>query len=323
MPAAAQIGVNVNRLFNDGIYSQPQIDAQLGELAAAGARTARSDALWEFAEPSPPEAAGRARYDWRFDDEIAVSLRRHGLSWLPIIDYAPAWASARPDLPHALPSDPRPYAAFAAALAVRYDAAAYEIWNEPDNRSFAGPVPDPARYGTLYEAARTAILAVRPEARVLIGGLSHSESFLPALIHAHPELVGHIDGVAVHPYAPNPAAVVRAVVRERSVLAQLGLGSTPLYVTELGWTTRPPGALSYAPASVRAAYIAAALDGIAASSCGVESEYLYTWITPRRDPRNSEDWFGISGVSADVAALAAAVRAAASGPSAAGASRCP
>jgi hypothetical protein len=169
-----------------------------------------------------------------------------------------------------------------------------EIWNEPDSAGFWVPRPDPARYARLYLAARAAIRSVDPTARALIGGLTDAPRFMPELIAADPALRGRIDGVAIHPYAATPEAVIARVAAARSTLNALGLGSVPLYVTEFGWTTSPPGALNWLAASVRPTYIARTVEGLAAGGCMVDAAILYTWYSPRRDPHDSQQWFGIS-----------------------------
>ena len=119
-PRRAEVfGINVNRLFNDLTYTQAQIDAQLAAVRATGATVARSDALWEAAEPHAP-AGGRHHYDWSFDDQIAGSLAAHGLTWLPIIDYTAPWAQSVSGQDHSPPRSDADYAAYAGAFAARY-----------------------------------------------------------------------------------------------------------------------------------------------------------------------------------------------------------
>ena len=333
-PAAEQFGANVNRLFNDRTFSPGQIDLQLQALRATGATIARSDALWEVTEPAPP-VRGVHHYDWRFDDAIADALARHGLRWFPILDYSAAWARAQPGLLHSPPRDPAEFAAFAAAFAQRYGTGGtfwqehpevaslpvdtYEVWNEPDNGEFWQPVPNAAAYADLYLAARDAIARVDPPARVIVGGLVHPAPSLSAMLRARPELASHLEGVAVHPYGPNPRVVLRRVRGARRALVALGLPKVPLYLTEFGWTIRPPGALDYAPESRRPGYITTSISVLGHTDCGIAAVVLYTWVTPERDRANHEDWFGIhppqGGASADASAFAAGIaRATASGP---------
>ncbi len=306
-PLGEAFGANVNRLFNDGTYTQRQIDAQLTALRQTGATLARSDAFWEATEPAAP-VAGVHSYRWGFDDEVAGSLAAHDLTWLPIIDYSAPWAQSIPGRDHSPPRSAADYAAYAAAVAARYgpDGAfwrshpgltarpiqALEIWNEPDNGEFWTPRADPSGYSALYQLTRDAILAVDPSARVIIGGLTAPTTFLPALLAARPQLRGHIDGVAIHPYG-TPLVVLQKVRADRAELDGLGLASVPLYVTEFGWTTEPPGALNWAPERLRPRYINETMAALGHVDCGLAASLFYTWVTPERNPRNREDWYGI------------------------------
>ena len=329
-PTTQVFGINVNRVFNDLTYTQAQIDAQLAAVKATGATVARSDAFWEAAEPHAP-VNGSHQYDWSFDDRVAGSLAAHGLTWLPIIDYTAPWAQSVSGQDHSPPRSFADYAAYAGAFAARYGSGgafwsahpgvapapvtAIEIWNEPDNPEFWVPGPDAAAYARLYLEARAAIDAADPSIRVLVGGLTNASVFLPAMARADPQLRGHVDGVAVHPYG-NPAVVLARVRGARAALASAGMGAVPLYVTEFGWTTQPPGAINYAPASRRPADIEGVLQALGHLDCGLAATLLYTWVTPERDATDGGDWYGIanpadpSAATPDTQAFTAGLRAA-------------
>ena len=317
-PATAAFGANVNRLFNDRTYTPAQIASQLAALRRTGGTIARSDALWEVSEPRP------GGYDWTFDDQIAAALATSKLRWLPIVDYSPAWASSVPGQVHAPPRSAQDYAAFAGALVARYGPGGtfwrsrpdlmatpvdtYEIWNEPDSPSFWLPGPSAARYDELYLLARDAIKRADPRARVIVGGLTAAPTFLPAMLAARPGMNGHIDGVGIHPYGPSPPAVLRRVAGARRTLTALGMADVPLYITELGWATSPPGALSFVSEGQRPGYISRTIAALGHSDCGVAATTIYTWVTPERSRDDSQDWFGIhpprGGSSPDTRALA-------------------
>jgi hypothetical protein len=335
-PATEVYGVSVNRLFNDSTYTPAQIAAQLAAVHATGATVARTDALWEAAEPQAP-VDGQHRYDWSFDDRIAGSLAAHGLTWLPIIDYTAPWAQSVSGQDHSPPRSFGDYAAYAGAFAARYGSGgtfwhahpalapvpvtAIEIWNEPDNPEFWVPGPDAAAYARMYVAARAAIDAVNPAIRVLVGGLTNAAAFLPAMVQAQPALRGHLDGVALHPYGA-PAVVLSRVRGARAAMVSLGMGAVPLYVTEFGWTTQPAGAVGYAPAGRRPADIEGVLETLGHLRCGLAATLLYTWVTPERNAADGQDWYGIasptdpSAPTSDTIAFTAGLRAAA-GPDAA------
>ena len=325
-PTRQEFGANVNRLFNDRTYSAGQIGQQLRALKATGAAVARSDALWEATEPSAP-VDGVHRYDWSFDDAIATALARHGLRWLPIIDYSAPWAQSVAGVDHSPPRSAADYAAYVGALASRYGAggsfwrghpelradpvSTWEIWNEPDNPTFWSPKPDAARYAALYEAARDAILGFEPPAAVIVGGLTNPVAFIPALLTVAPDLRGHIDGIGLHPYGVDPAGVLSNVTKAHQVLAAAGVGDVPLYITELGWTTHPPSNPNYLPESKRPTYLEQTLAALARVRCGLAATVVYTWVTPERSPSDGQDWFGIHGPgdadTRDSAAFAAAL----------------
>jgi hypothetical protein len=328
-PASEQFGANTGRLFNGRVYTPAVIDAQLKALHDTGATLARSDAPWEATEPTAP-SGGIHHYDWAFDDSIAAALAANGLTWLPIIDYAAPWARSIPSQDHSAPDAPE-FAAYAAALAGRYGSGGsfwaahpevpqhpvdtYEIWNEPDNPVFWVPKPEPTAYAALYLRARDAIDAVQPGARVIVGGLTHPATFLPDLVAAAPALRNQLDGVAIHPYGATPQVVLGNVRAARATLQALGLGGVPLYVTEFGWTTSPPGALDYLSQRLRPGYIEQTLDELGHSNCDLVAVLLYAWVTPERHPADAQDWFGIhppgGGSSPDTDAFAAGLRAAA------------
>jgi hypothetical protein len=306
-PPGAQFGASVNHLFNDGTYSPAQVDAQLAALRATGATLARSDALWEATEPQPP-VDGAHHYSWTFDDAIATALATHGLSWLPILDYSAPWAQSIPGQDHSPPRSDADYADYAQAFAHRYGTGGsfwrahpglpgdpvqtIEIWNEPDNPQFWTPSPDPAGYADLYLAARRAIDVVDPGTRVIVGGLTDPTGFLPAMMRAQPQLQGHIDGVAIHPYGSPPVLLSR-IRNARATLSSLGMAATPLYVTEFGWTTAPAGATAYVPAARRPAYILQTLAELGHLNCGLAASVLYAWTTLQRNRADGGDWYGI------------------------------
>jgi polysaccharide biosynthesis protein PslG len=325
-PTREQFGVNVNRLFNDRTFSEQAINAQLRALRKTGATIARSDTVWAAGEPNPP-LAGVHRYEWAFDDEIARTLAGNGLRWLPIVDYSTAWASVDPARGDALPQAPVDYAAFAGAVAARYGKSGsfwrehpnvprvpvdtYEIWNEPD---VGAPGTSAAGYDELYASARDAIRSADPAARVVVGGLTAPATFLPAMLIARPDLRGHIDGVGIHPYGVSAGEVLARVAGTRATLNALGLAAVPLYVTEVGWPTKPPGSKNSLAPQRRPSVIAATLTDLGRVDCGVAATLLYTWVTPERNPHDREDWYGIhpprGGSSSDASAFESGIRAA-------------
>jgi hypothetical protein len=329
-PTGEQFGANAGSVFGQPVLTPAQIAADLSALRASGGTLVRQDAYWEASEPQPP-VAGTHHYNWAFDDAIASALAAQGLRWLPIIDYAPAWAAASAPGAggHPPPRDASAYVAYAVAFVARYGTGGtfwrshgglrpapvetVELWNEPDNPTFWSPQPNLLAYAYLYAQTQQAIAAVAPSMHVIVGGLNHPDSSLRLLVPALRALHTHVDGIAIHPYARRPTGVLRNVRTVRTELRALGLADVPLYVTEFGWTVSPPGALDYAPAALRPGYIAQTLSGLSHTNCGIAAVTVFAWVSAERNPLSYVDWFGLSSSTADRQAFAAGVRAASGG----------
>ena len=269
---------------------------QLAAMHGNGVKVVRSDAAWSDIEPQAPTAAGPT-WQWAKYDAWVAQLAEHGLSWQPIIDYAVGWAKTCPGF--CAPDSDAPFAAFAQAVAARYGAGGsfwtrnpglpyapvtvYEIWNEENTAAFSVPA---ARYATLYRAARDAIHAVDPSASVDIGGLADdSQSFdvnrdyawwyIDQLVSADPSIVGKIDGISLHPYGATAADVLAWVADFRRVLRLVGLGDTPIDITEVGWTTGDATREAW-----RASQMSQLAGALGNSTCGIRLLAPYTWINP-------------------------------------------
>jgi hypothetical protein len=305
--AGQMFGVSVNRVFNDD-FTPAHWEAPLEALRASGIRQARSDAFWMWAEPVAPDQ-GVHSYDWRKLDAEAGALARHGLRWLPILDYSALWAASDPGDYHSPPTSNDDYAAYAGAFAARYGrggsfwarhpeldplpVTSYEIWNEPNGAWFWHPAPDAAVYADMYIKARAAIKAVDPGATAVVGGLVADASYVEAMYAARPELRGNVDAVGWHPYAPTVGGAIGMVRALRLALERLGDGSVPIHLTEVGWPTSGRGSNIVLSEADRAVALEATTEALARSDCGVTAVTAYTWTTPEQHPEDIEDWYGI------------------------------
>jgi polysaccharide biosynthesis protein PslG len=305
-------GMNVGGVFDDGVFLTPTSESHLREVSDSGLRSGRADALWFFAEPNPP-VGGVHHYRWWPLDHVEEALAEHGIRWLPVLAYGPAWARTTPALDHSAPRGAADYAAYAGAFARRYGSSGsfwrkhkklprlpvttYEIWNEPNFDGFWSPAADPVAYAALYAGARSAIHRADPSARVLVGGLipMGANEFLEAMYAARPDLRGNVDGVAYHPYAGTVKSQLSLIRGMNRTLADLGDADVPLHVTEVGWPTQGTDALTTDPLpdSTRGANLTLLADVLAASDCDVEQFVPYAWVTPEANAASGEDWLGI------------------------------
>lgn len=314
-----------------------QRPAHLKAVAATGTTAIRREAVWHEVEPLPP-TDGVHRWKWGGYDAFVREMAAVGLRWQPVLGYSTLWASSLPWQGWVSqfypPSNDADFAAYAAAFAARYGrggrfwsenpslaarpVTTYEIWNEQNASGFWKPVPDPARYASLFAAARDAILAIDPSATVIIGGMArapwtgggyHKDTdFVRDMYQARPELRGTVAGVGYHPYSGTLAGRVTEVLANvRNLRAALDGPQTadpgmPIYVTEIGWPTGGsyPPEIPILTETQRAAAMKTVADQLPRSNCGVRQVAPHTWISPENGVYNGlpltsiQRWFGIA-----------------------------
>jgi hypothetical protein len=323
-------GVNGDLIFNLTIAGESAlVDRHLDGIRELRVAFVRSQADWRRLEPLPPGPA--AHRDFSITDRWVEQLARHGLAWQVLGNGRPTprWAADpgayRTCGSDATPEDADDFAAHMAALAARYGSrgtfwtehpelprlptSVYEVWNEPNHFAFWCPTPDPQAYAQLLARTAIAIRQADPRAQVLVGGLAAFEptsgdrtparmGFVQFLERAFDDpalrAVG-IDGVAVHPYAPTPAAALAQVEEFRAAVDAAGLAGVPLHVNEAGWPTAGGGGTS-TPETVRATYLGELASALRAGRerLGLASFAPYSWATREQDPADPLDWLGIA-----------------------------
>lgn len=306
--AAPVLGINVNRVLNDGLPSDVQA-RQLALVGRSGITDVRSDAFWGLDQATRPLLG--LTLVWTGSDDRITALDRAGLRWDPVMDYSPEWQQSEHGQGHSGPRDVGAFADWTRQWAARYGSRGtfwvthpdlprrnvrrYEIWNE-ENGVFWLPHPDPARYADLYLAARQAIHSSDPAAQVSIGGLADGDAdeFLSAMVQARPALRQAVDAVALHPYGRTAKATVDVVASLRRTMRTVGLGARPLVLNEYGWKLSGRAGDGFVlPDPTRAGDLALTSDALARSDCNVSGIYPYTWLTPERTLFHGEDWWGL------------------------------
>jgi hypothetical protein len=196
-PAAAEpiLALQDDNLPN--VPPGPALTRSLDRLAATGTRVTRLDVLWKLVaprRPANPKDPADPAYDWSRYDAILRGLRERGISVIVDFYQTPPWATRTGkgednEAPRAADG-----AAFAAALARRYnglttDAAGrplpkvnrIEVWNEPNFGTFWLPqchqtakgirLDSPRAYAALLAASYREIKRANPDA-IVIGGVA-------------------------------------------------------------------------------------------------------------------------------------------------------
>ncbi len=222
--------------------SDAVLATQLDASVEAGGRWLRMPMSWLVAEPE------RGELDWSRLDRVVDAARDRGLKVLGVLGSTPAWASASGS-PTSPPDDPEDFGAFATAAARHFKGRVrnWEVWNEPNFRSFfTGSATD---YAALLEQAHDAVTSVQRRATIVLGGLARSQfgrSQAPASFLAEVYAAGggpHFDVLGVHPYVQaawaeaDEVTVWNEVQDARRVMRQQGDRQRKVWVTEVGWST--------------------------------------------------------------------------------------
>ncbi len=140
---------------------------------------------------------------------------------------------------------------FAGQMAQAGGAAAYEVWNEPDEPQFWGGPVDVGHYTDILRAAAPRIRRADPKAEVLLGALTgNNYGFLGQVYDRGGR--GSFDAVAVHTDTACLVDPPTTFQREagkigrfsflgfrtlREVMVANGDGDKTIWMTELGWST--------------------------------------------------------------------------------------
>jgi hypothetical protein len=242
VPAAHAAAPGVN------VYGVPSAE-NMNDVIASGSKYARYFAMWSDLEPargsfnSPMLSAYRDGF---------ARLNAAGVKPVVVVIGAPAWANGGGD-PLAPPHNAADFGAFMGSFAARLrgEVAAYEIWNEPDEAAFWHGTPDVARYSELLKASYPAIKAADPAATVVAGPTTGNNYTWVDGLYAN-GAKGSFDAIAVH---TDTACLDRGpdfFYRENGLIGQYtflgyhtvhdvmaahGDGDTPIWMTELGWSS--------------------------------------------------------------------------------------
>jgi hypothetical protein len=293
-------------------------------MAASGMRVVRRALDWKTTEPTAPTATGH-QYRWGWFDTMVRQLAQAGLEFQPVLSQAPTWAAASPTKQLSAPSKARmgDYKAWVTALTKRYGRngafwaanptlrkvpiTRYEIWNEENGSwNWGTTVNSPEDYADLFMTSRSAIRAIDPAAKVIVGGLAPSQSgiwpteFLRRMYARRPDLAGNVDGIGFHPYHYTAAQVKELIKPFRATVDQYAGAAVPIAITETGWSTYDTSE------SNRAAFIRELAQDLPRSDCNISELYLHTWVS--REARSSvkEDFYGLANSDSTVKPAGAA-----------------
>lgn len=307
---AGFVGINADGpLFDDPAVN---VATELGRMRATGLTKVRLVFDWAAAQPVDAQHT-----EFGGLDLLVAAFSARGLSILPIVIHAPAWAvdPAVPGGYGAPPSNPKTYGAFLAALAKRYGSAgtfwrahpdlprrpirAWQLWNEPNLPRFWTRQPFATSYTALVKASDAALAHADPRAKIVLGGITNglgSPSWVAIDQLYRAGAGGHFDTIAIHPYTGTAARVIETLRRVRAAAAKHGGARTPIALTELSWSSGGGGRKGVTWDTTEAGQarrLTLVFNTVAKYrvSLRITSAYWYTWLSRQPDPTQAWEFF--------------------------------
>ncbi|MFV0373226.1 hypothetical protein [Microbacterium sp.] len=272
--------------FGVGLHVERDLYRNSARYAASlGLATARNDIRWHLNETTP------GRYDWlpEYDREFAA-LRARGVSLVGIVNYGnPLYGSKlTPDNPTAIAE----YGRYAAAVAGRYDVLGLEVFNEFNQKRFnkTGCGIAPECYVPLLESVHRNVVEVDPDLPIVAGATARYDAdWFDGLWRAGG--LEYADAISYHPYevSPDPDALGAIVRESERSMQDNGGGTRPVWITELGTSSKTGGRTQ----TQQAVYLVK--TSVTAIGHGVEHFLWYDLINDEPNPAAHEGNFGLFG----------------------------
>jgi hypothetical protein len=225
-------------------------------MEEADLRSIRLPLYWFQVEPVSPFFR---QPNWSSFDRSVELAARQGMRVLPFVWGTPPWLAAQARVE---PVDGgwrrRAWQSFLRAAVRRYGPRgdlwrenpdlpympirSWEIWNEANILTFGRA--DPERFARLIRISGQVLRAADRGAKLIVGGLFGrplqippnigSGDFLSRIYRAR-GVKRWFDGVALHPYVADAAAMRGQILNLRRVMRVHHDARTPIYITELGW----------------------------------------------------------------------------------------
>ncbi len=246
-----------------------KVERELEILARAGIGLIRQEIQWVEIEPHAKGVYidNHGEDSWAKFDRIVSLAQRFDIEVLARLDRPPPWATPgfnpqdHPSI-QMPPADFTDFADFAAAVAARYRGKVtyFQIWNEPNLfGEWGGQPPDPAAYLEMLREVGSAVRAANPDAVIVLAGLAPTIEtgpdnlsdllFLERLYQLGAK--GAFDvassmsyGLFTGPRDPRieaPRTNFPRAVLWREIMEAHGDAGTPIWASEYGWMSLPPG----------------------------------------------------------------------------------
>lgn len=236
--------------------------------------------LWDASVTWPYLEPRKGEWDFRLLDQYVEAAQKNDVEILLVLGESPRWASARPEEPSAtqkgFAAEPRSiedWRSYVRTVATRYRGRIkqYEIWNEPNLKSFySGSMKKMLELvkeaSAILKAVDSSNLVISPSITIANDGISWLEQYL--------EQGGgtFVDVLGIHLYVfPGPPEAMLPVVEQvKELLRRHAMSTMPIWNTEMGWAKPDTFTVEKSIGYVARTYIVSWWAGI-------QRVYWYAW----------------------------------------------
>ncbi|MFL5906585.1 MAG: hypothetical protein ACJ75Z_03175 [Solirubrobacterales bacterium] len=299
LAAAASSAGAVGRDFYGVVAVQPPNTAEFNAMGRGKVGTLRVLFYWPTVEPT------RGSRNWGLYDQIVANAALQGVRVMPTLFGSPSFAARNLTQYPISRASRQAFAQFVTDAVNRYKASGtfwqssywqsfaaahpgarqlpitdWQLWNEVNSPSYSTPHPHPRQYAALLKLTGAIIHSADPGGHLILAGMFTRPSQPRAIpleeylndLYRIKGTKRAFDALAVHPYAHKAAEALRTVRGVRKLTRKRHDGSSPIWLTELGWassgrpsryTTSPDGQAARLQASFSSLTANAARFGIA------------------------------------------------------------
>jgi hypothetical protein len=303
------VGVNAEDVYAGTDAYREQM---LTRMATNGITEVRQIFRWRYTEPE------NGLYDWSQLDSMMRAATQHNIRILPLIGGETTWGSSRPAGNEARclfpPRNNADFADWVKQLVLRYGRGgnfwalppqltpqpltAYEVWNEPNVRTFWACQPNARAYVQLARAGANAIRSIDPRATIISGGAPRRKAkgkYLRAMFRAGARNV--FDALSLHLYESSAQDTLDILRQARRFLDGHGSKRWRIYLTEYGWATAGPKSDHTVSEAKQARLVKRTLMAASRnrSKLKIASTDYYTWhdLPPPEDYGGGRDYWGL------------------------------
>ncbi len=230
----------------------------LESMRASGAASVATLLPWHEVQADGPDS-----FNWGRIDAFVAEAARQDIEVIFILYGSPAFISSQPEIPPVGSAEAEEgWRGFVQAAVERYGprgdfwkthtgpprpVRAWQVWQEPGLKYFFQPKPSVKKYVKLLRATSNAVRAIDPGAKILMGALNDPQdklhinlkTFLKRFYKIGGKGIGKTyDALSLHPYGPKNKTILRKLTLARDLMRRAGEGKTPIWVTEVGWSSQ-------------------------------------------------------------------------------------